>query len=790
MSYLVIVESPAKCNKIAGYLNELKQGDIRVEASMGHIRTITGLKSVNIAKDFATTYSIITGKQQVITKLRKAMSGRHVILATDPDREGEAIAYHIADCLGIPTHKARRMTFNEITKSAVQKAWTSQRGLDMDLINAQRTRQILDLLVGYELSPILWIYVAPKLSAGRCQSPALRLIAEREAQITKALEGISADSKTIAIEGDFKFGAIELTAKADRDYPLRPESAYTTVIETAYKSHYIAKAGESQEVSRAPPAPFTTSTIQQEASRRFGLPPSSTMKILQKLYEEGRITYMRTDSTMIAPDAVQSIRELVVKKYGAEYSQSRAWGDKKSVSAQEAHECIRPTHIDDIPQVAVYSDDTEDDISQHHIGQSTGDIGQKVYAMVWCRSVASQMTSYREQQTHIRITTTTKGIPVFLATAMKTTHMGWKQVYGLKPVDTTRLLGVKEGSLTCIRAKETLSRIQGHYDEASLIRELERLGIGRPSTYSGIVETLGERGYVVKESRQGKLMEMREWEKCGGGKTTVETKPTQILNERNKMYLTDLGYQVNTFLVDKFKGIMDYKYTAHIEERLDRIAKGSDNWVDVARHLYEEFHPQVQQLKKERKSEPESKDLTKDTELGTHPVTKTVIYMATTPKAYRIYQQNPSREAWVTRVLGTNTPTLEEAVILLEYPKEIGDYQGKPVIIKHGRYGYYAEWNGKNIGLPKELQENPAQITLKHVITTHEQKESRIIKEFKGLSILNGPYGPYIRKGTANYSIPKEIDPSSLTLKQINEIISENKTKPKRKWTKTADDKH
>ncbi len=757
---LLIVESPAKAKTIEKYLGD----DFKVVSSYGHIRDLpSGDINVDVEHGYAPKYVIPADKSKQVQELKKlAKSAEEVWLATDEDREGEAISWHLCEVLGLSPASTKRIVFHEITKPAIQKAVLQPRTVDMNLVYAQQARRILDRLVGYKISPILWrkISVKGNLSAGRVQSVAVRLIVEREREI-----------QHFQATSSFKVVALfDVTGKDGKKGKLKAELATNLPDEAAAQAYLEACNGATFRIGsievkpgkKSPAPPFTTSTLQQEASRKLSYSVSRTMTIAQKLYENGHITYMRTDSVNLSETALQSAREAIVDQFGADYHQRRTYANKNA-NAQEAHEAIRPTDMN-LRKVSSNRDE------------------QRLYELIWKRTLASQMADAQLERTNVVIEVepiSGKAPHPLTAKGEVVKFDGFLKVYFESSdeevdEDTEGMLPpIHEGQvldLTQMNATERFSRHAPRFTEASLVKQLEELGIGRPSTYAPTISTIQKRGYVVKEDRQGVERKYADLELKN--RQISRTQLSEMAgSEKAKLFPTDIGMLVSDFLLEHFPDIMDYHFTAQMEKDFDIIAHGNKQWVSVIDEFYQPFVKTV-------KEAGEADRITGERELGVHPENgKPVI--ARMGKFGPMVQigaadDDNKQYAKLKQQQSLETITLEEALELFKLPRQLGDYDGDPVVANAGRYGPYVQYQKKFYSLKEH---DPMSITLEEAITVIKdqlesaKKKEILVFEDAGISVLNGPYGPYIKKGSSNYKIPKDKKAEYLTLDECLEII-------------------
>ena len=769
---LIIVESPAKAKTINKYLGD----QFVVTSSYGHIRDLpsSGL-AIDIANNYEPQYEVSDDKEKVIRELKKlAKDSQEVYLATDEDREGEAIAWHLCSVLKLDPATAKRITYTEITEKAVKNAVANPRTLNLNLVNAQQARRVLDRLVGYELSPVLWRKVKPSLSAGRVQSVAVRLIVDREREINN-FNSVS-NFKIIGyfIVKDKAGKTVTLKAESTAKYP-KAENA-EKYLSTLVGATFNVKNIEKKPSKRTPSAPFTTSTLQQEASRKLGFSVTKTMVVAQRLYEAGFITYMRTDSTSLSDLAIANIATEVKSKYGANYHKSRQYATKNA-SAQEAHEAIRPSDI------AVQNPDVERDEA-------------RLYDLIWKRTIASQMSDAELEKTIISIENN-KNDDVLQATGEMVIFDGFLKVYNessddddeneaedgkeklLPPLKVSDILPLKE-----MIATERFSKAAPRYTEAALVKRLEELGIGRPSTYAPTIATVQKRNYVVKESREG--VERKYAVIKLADDIISKTTQTEITGaEKNKLFPTDIGAVVTDFLVENFKDILDFGFTAEVEKQFDEIAEGKIEWHKMIDGFYQPFHNTIEITTKE------SKRVTGERALGEEPGTGEPV-IARMGKFGPMIQIGSSADetkkpkyARLRAGQSIETITLEQAMELFKLPRTLGEFEGKEVKVSVGRFGPYVQHNSKFVSLKKE--QDPFEISLEEAIELIEAKRESdankqiLIFEDAGIEVLNGRWGPYIKKGKDNYKIPKDKNAALLTLDDCLALIQAQVDAPKKK---------
>lgn len=756
---LVIVESPAKAKTIEGYLGK----DFKVSSSMGHIRDLPkGSGAIDVENNYEPTYEVSPDKKEIIAKLRKmAEDADMVYLASDEDREGEAISWHLKEVLDLSDAKSRRIVFTEITKKAILNALESPRGIDIDLVNAQQARRVLDRLVGYELSPILWKKIKTGLSAGRVQSVAVRLIVDRERAINEFQSKSAYKVKALFILEGKKHLIAELPKKFES------EQEAMKFLEACKGAVYTVKNLEKKPSKRSPSAPFTTSTLQQEASLKLGYSVIRTMTVAQKLYEAGKISYMRTDSVNLSEDSIKAATEQIAKNYGQQYVNERRF-QSKSAGAQEAHEAIRPT-----------------DFSVTTAGADEGQ--QRLYDLIWKRAIASQMANAEIEKTvaTIGISTTPETLT---ASGEVITFDGFLKVYmdasdedddeEAKNMLPPIALG-QELNLGDMRARQEFSRPQARYTEASLVKKLEELGIGRPSTYAPTITTIQKREYVVKEVREGrernyKVLTLKDDQ-------ITEELLTEITGaEKNKLFPTNTAMVVNDFLVEHFPDITDFSFTSSVEQEFDEIAAGKLEWKKMIDTFYRPFHKKVKETELvERSAAGKNRELGVDAKTGKNVYVKLGKY-----GAYVQVGENPDDNGGEKPKFASLRPgqfieniSLEDAMELMKLPRQMGDFEEKPVVVAIGRFGPYVSHDKKFVSIPKDL--DPYTITYDQSVELIHNKRiadaNRTIKLFPenpDIQVLNGRFGPYIKAGTKNVKIPKDKEPKDLTLEECVELAA------------------
>jgi len=773
---LVIVESPAKAKTIEGYLGK----DFTVKSSFGHVRDLTkGDKAIDVNNNFAPTYEISEDKKEVVSQLRKLAKEAEIVwLATDDDREGEAISWHLKEALNLKENNIRRIVFREITKKAILGAIEKPRKIDNDLVDAQQARRVLDRLVGFELSPILWKKIKAGLSAGRVQSVAVRLVVEREREV----EGFKTKS-AFKLNAIFEVGkGKSMSAELSERFTTEPEAQ--AFLEKCKSAIYNIKNLEKKPTKKSPAAPFTTSTLQQEASRKLGFSVAQTMMVAQRLYEAGKISYMRTDSLNLSEFAMDAAKAEITSAYGKDFVESRTY-KTKSESAQEAHEAIRPT-----------------DFSVHQV---TGERNEeRLYELIWKRAIASQMADAQLEKTVATIGIST--VPqVLIATGEVIKFEGFLKVYLESNDDEPETEGEEDGNsmlpplnigqvldLDYMKALERYTRPLPRYTEASLVKKLEELGIGRPSTYAPTISTVQKRGYVIKEQRDGKERALKELI-LKKNIITSQIKKEVTGQEKNKLFPTDMGMITTDFLVQYFSNITDYSFTASVEKEFDAIANGKLQWSKMISAFYTPFHKTVEET-------TENVDRSKvgtSRELGNHPETKEKI-IARLGKFGPIAQIGElvegsdikPRFASLRKGQLIETITLEQALELFKLPRDIGTLEEKNMTVAIGRFGPYIKHESKFYSLGKE--DDPYTIApdrgIEIILAKRKSDSEKLIKEFSENSevkVLNGRFGPYIVADGKNVKIPKDKDPKSLTLEECLKL-AESAPEKKGRFAKKA----
>lgn len=761
---LVIVESPAKAGTIQKFLGN----DFIVKSSFGHIRDLHDSElSIDVKNGFKPEYVIPADKKKVVAELKKAAKeAKTVWLASDEDREGEAISWHLLETLGLDAENTRRIVFHEITKNAILNAIENPRDIDMNLVNAQQARRVLDRLVGFELSPVLWRKIQPKLSAGRVQSVALRLVVDREREILAFK-----NEKYYRVDALFHpEGTPEKTiVKATLDKRFPDMESAQAFLERCIGAQFSISSIDKKEGTRTPAAPFTTSTLQQEAARKLRLSVSQTMSIAQRLYEHGLITYMRTDSTNLSSLAINTARKFICDNFGEEYSKTRQY-KTKAKGAQEAHEAIRPTYIEN---TSIEGTPQE----------------QKLYELIWKRTVASQMSDARILKTDIKVSSD-KTEEKFNVQANEVLFEGFLRLYiesTDEPSQDDEMIILPEMKIgdrmfeNGITAECRFTSAPSRYSEATLVKKLEELGIGRPSTYAPTISTLTKgRGYIVKGDKQGEKHSVTNLT-LRNGIIKSSVKSETVGAEKGRLLPQDIGMIVSDYLVKNFETILDYGFTANVEKDFDQIAEGSLSWNSVISEFYGPFHTKVQETLSSREYSHVSR------ELGIDP--KDGLPLVARFGQYGPYVQKGDGE---NRQYASLAPgqlieslTLEEALKLFELPRTVGQYEGIDIICTKGRFGPYIKYGDRNISLPRGT--DPLKVSLDTCIgLIEDSKNSRtgaVIAEFAGsdIQVINGAYGPYIKHDGKNYKIPKGTDAATLTEDNCKEIITNSEPTGRKK---------
>ena len=772
MKNLVIVESPAKAKTIEKFLGP----DYKVMSSYGHIRDLRKKNfSIDIDHGFSPIYEIPDDKEHVVSELRKAASKADMVwLASDEDREGEAIAWHLYEVLGLKPQTTRRIVFHEITKPAILHAISNPRGIDMGRVDAQQARRVLDRIVGFELSPVLWKKIKPSLSAGRVQSVAVRLICERENEI-RSFECTPYYRVSATLAGAGQPFRAELSARlADKDAARR-------FLSDCHGAELTVGDVTVRPLKKSPAPPFTTSTLQQEASRKLGFTVAQTMMVAQRLYEAGHITYMRTDSLNLSAMAINAIKEKIRTDMGERYIKVRNY-HTTSKGAQEAHEAIRPTYFD-------------------HATLTDGTVQEKrLYSLIYKRAIASQMADAEIEKTTAEVAISSRS-EHFTATGEVIKFDGFLKVYieghdddaAAADGDTSILPPLAPGdkvSATAITATERFTQQPPRYTEASLVKKLEELGIGRPSTYAPTISTIQQREYIEKGVHEGVKREFCELTLQPSGAIKESERSEMVGSDKGKLIPTDTGMVVNEFLTRYFPKILDYNFTANVEEKFDAIAEGSLPWADEIRLFYNDFHPDVENAKNMRLEHRVG-----ERQLGVDPKTGQ-------PVSVKIGRFGPlvqigtgdgdqkPRFASLLKGQSMSEITLDEALRLFDFPRVIGEYEGKDLTVGIGRFGPYVRHDGKYVSIPKTME--PAAVTADEAIelirSKRDAEAKKVVKTFAEdaeVQILNGRYGVYIAAHGANYKLPRGIaDPAALSFEEVMQIVDKQaaaaKDTPKR----------
>jgi len=766
---LVIVESPKKAELISGFLKKHQLNDYKVMASAGHVRDLKQHSfSVNVEDHFRPEYVITEDKKSLVRELKAAAKKADLVyLASDEDREGEAIAWHLSEALELKPEKTRRIVFHEITAEAFLHALEHPREVNMNLVDAQQARRVLDRIVGFELSPVLWKRIRPSLSAGRVQSVAVRLIVDREREITAFVP-----QSSYRLQATFVLPSGERLL-TELNHRFATEAEAEALMTRCATADFSIGAITRRAARRSPAAPFTTSTLQQEAAHKLGYSVSQTMRLAQSLYESGHITYMRTDSVNLSSQALGAIARQIEKHPGKEYHQPRRF-QTKSKGAQEAHEAIRPTYID-----------------RERVGGTPQE--QRLYDLIRKRTLASQMAD-------AEIERTTVSIPVagtdyaFTAQGEVITFRGFLDVYMESTgeegnAEVTKLLpAVKERealSLEALTGEERFTQRPARYTEASMVSKMEELGIGRPSTYAPTIQTIQNRGYVERADREGQRRNYTVLTlKDGAVKRAVKSEVYGA--DKGKLLPTDVGIVVNDFLVDQFPNIVDYNFTARVEEEFDTIAEGKTAWSGAIGDFYQRFHPEVERATHERPAQRVGQRI-----LGVQPSTGLQVSVSIGrygPMAQLGTAEDAEKPRFASLQKGQSleTITLEEALALFDLPKNIGEYEGEVMTVAVGRFGPYVRHAGKFYSLPKDT--DPLSCTAEQAIEIirekRESEEKSLLKSFTedaDLSIRTGRFGPYLKYKTDNYKLPKDVDPTSMSYEDCMKLIAETPAKTARK---------
>ena len=769
---LVIVESPAKAKTIEKFLGN----GYKVLSSYGHIRDLKEKSfSIDVKNHFAPIYEIPGDKAKLVSDLKKEADKADMVwLASDEDREGEAISWHLYEVLQLEPEKTKRIVFHEITKTAILNAIQHPRAINIDLVNAQQARRVLDRIVGFELSPVLWKKIKPSLSAGRVQSVAVRLVVEREREVQAFVS--EASYKVTAVFSNAK--GEEIRAELSRRFKTEEEAR--AFLESCAKAEFRIEDLTTKPVRKSPAPPFTTSTLQQEAARKLGYTVAQTMMLAQRLYESGLITYMRTDSVNLSELALHASRDEIVSRMGEKYVHNRHF-TTKTKGAQEAHEAIRPTYM---------SNDSIEGTGQE----------RRLYELIWKRTLASQMSDAEFEKTTAMISISGHE-DKFIAVGEVLTFDGFLRVYKESYDDEVE----QEGELRLpsalemgqsleyreMLATQRFTQAPFRYTEASLVRRLEELGIGRPSTYAPTISTIQQRGYVEKGNREGterpyKLLSL------AGGKITESVKSELVGSEKAKLLPTDVGIVVNDFLKEYFPQIMDYNFTASVEKQFDEIAEGEKKWTDVMERFYEGFHPEVEKTLSSKSEHKVGERVLGIDPASGKPVSVKIGKYGPVAQIGTAEDEEKPRFAQLTKEYSLETITLEEALGLFQLPRALGELDGYPVSVGIGRFGPYVRCDKLFVSIPKT--KDPHTLTLEEAVALIREKQDaetkRVIKVFKenpDLQILNGKYGPYIAYEKKNYKIPEHIEAADLSLDACFKVIELQKEKAEtRKLRHTA----
>jgi len=767
---LVIVESPAKKKIIQGYLGN----EFIVESSIGHIRDLPkkGGMSIDIENGFIPKYEVSEDKKKVVNQLKDAVKKVETVwLATDEDREGEAIAWHLTEALKLQPSNTKRIVFHEITKRAILNAVENPRVLNQDLVNAQQARRVLDRLVGFEVSPVLWKKVKQGLSAGRVQSVAVRLIVEREKEI---LNFKSTSDFKITV---FLKNSNNDIIKSELPKRFKTESEAYDFMKKCQEANFFVENLEKKAAKKSPTAPFTTSTLQQEASRKLGFSVSQTMIVAQKLYESGKITYMRTDSVNLSQDALDAANAEILKLYGKEYANRKSYSNK-SKGAQEAHEAIRPSYMN---QRKVEGDSSL----------------QKLYDLIWKRTISSQMSDAKIDRTIVKIGLSNSDEQL-TAKGEVITFDGFMKVYlegkddesasekGILPkVDVKEKLDLFEGI-----ANQQFTRHPARYTEASLVKKMEELGIGRPSTYAATITTVQKRGYVEKDTREGKERNSKSII-LKDSKLVTEDVKINYGAEKNKLFPTDVGVVVTDFLLENFESIMQYGFTASVEDEFDQIAQGKKAWNDMIAAFYSKFHHQVEKVSETKGKSLGQRELGVDNKSGNKLYARIGPFGPMVQLGEKSENEDAPKPKYASLLKGQTIQTIsfDEGMKLFDLPRNVGQHQGEDIVAAIGRFGPYLRFKGKFTSIKKSDNEDPLTIKLERAIEIINAKiqadKDRIVLNFEGsplVQVLNGRYGVFIqispeKAKKINVKIPKDVDPKSLSRQDCLDLMENQKKK-------------
>ncbi len=767
---LVIVESPAKAKTIEGFLGK----DYVVKSSYGHVRDLSKSNlSLDMDNGFQPLYEIPSDKKSLVSELKKLADGSEMVwLASDEDREGESISWHLFETLGLQEEKYRRIVFHEITKTAISHAIDNPRKIDMDLVSAQQARRVLDRLVGYELSPLLWKKVKPSLSAGRVQSVVVRLIVECEEEI-KNFKQSSAYRVTAIFT--FTIDKHEYSLSAELPYRFENEEDAYNFLQKCKEASFSIKSVDKKPLSKMPAPPFTTSTLQQEAGRKLGFSVSNTMRLAQQLYESGKITYMRTDSVNLSQFALMSAKKEIENLYGSQYVKNRQFSTK-SKGAQEAHEAIRPTYLD-----------------QQTI-KGTAD-ERKLYELIWKRTIASQMAEAQIEKTNVSIEVSNSE-KEFMASGEVVLFDGFLKVYTESSEDVTEtsnsmlppLIVGQSLELEKMEAQQRFTRRPPRYTESSLVKKMEELGIGRPSTYAPTISTIQKRGYVEKKDIQGevrnyKILTLKK------NRITEKTGKENIGNEKAKLIPTDIGVLVNRFLLQYFDSIIDYNFTANVEKEFDKIAEGECKWNAMIGDFYKDFHKKIED------TSDNSGKFSGEKLLGIDPVSGKNVFVkigrfGPVAQIGDTESEEKPKFAGLNKGQSIETITLEEVLDLFVFPRTLGEYEDSDIQVAIGRFGPYVKHKGAFYGLTK--LDDPSQISFQRAVEIIESKRKadmdNIVSTYPEnpeLKVLKGRFGIYISLDKQNYKIPKTYDPTKLSYQDCMDIIANPDNASKKRGKKS-----
>lgn len=754
---LVIVESPAKAKTIEKFLGN----DFMVKSSFGHIRDLHGKNlSVDINNGFEPEYIIPSDKKKLVGELKKlAKEAETVWLASDEDREGEAISWHLLEALELNENKTKRIVFHEITKNAITKAVENPRKIDRNLVDAQQARRVLDRLVGYELSPVLWKKIKPSLSAGRVQSVAVRLIVEREREI----QGFESESAFRVIANFIVGRNTILKAELPKRFSTKAEAE--TFLNSCKNAEFVIEGLETKPSKKSPAAPFTTSTLQQEASRKLGFSVSQTMTVAQKLYESGRITYMRTDSVNLSDEAIAAAKQEITQSFGAEYSQVRKFATK-SKGAQEAHEAIRPTYM--------------------NVHTISGDPSlSRLYELIWKRAVASQMSDAKLEKTTVTINISTNK-EKFVAKGEVLLFDGFLKLYMESTDDENNdddesiLPPLKQGEKLQLReiiAAERFSQHPPRYTEASLVRKLEELGIGRPSTYAPTITTILKRGYVVKEDREGKERNYSVLT-LKNAQIKDETKKENYGAEKKKMFPSDIGTIVNDFLVENFNKVLDYGFTAKVEEQFDEIAEGLKKWNKMIEEFYTPFHKTIENTMENAERASGERILGIDPESKKEVIARIGKFGAMI-QIGRADDEDKPKFASLQPNQTIENITLQQALELFKFPKVLGNHNGQEIVVAVGKFGPYVKYDKLFVSIPKDEDINSVNLQRALELISIKQQADAPIDTYENMPVQKGvgKFGPFIKWNNMYISVNRKYNFDNLTSKDIAELIEEKKRK-------------